>query len=247
LCDVRGLALVEDCAQALGASFAGAPVGTVGDAAAFSFCQDKIMTTGGEGGMLVTRDADLWERCWSYKDHGKTVRALDAENSAPAPGFRWLHERFGTNWRMTEMQAAIGSTALSKVPGWVETRRAHAAALDDAFAAMPALRRPAPPAEAYHACYRHYAYVRPEALADGWDRERIAAAVMAEGVPCGVGSCPEIYLEEAFEGVRPAERLAVARELGETSLAFLVHPTLTGADVADTAEAVAKVMAVASR
>lgn len=240
----RGLALVEDCAQALGASWDGRAVGTFGDAAAFSFCQDKIMTTGGEGGMLVTRDHALWERCWSYKDHGKGIGSLEPQ--APGVDFRWLHERFGTNWRMTEMQAAIGCAALPKVPGWVDARRAAASVLGEAFAGLPALRTAAPPSEAYHACYKHYVYVRPEALRQGWDRGRVASAVSAEGVPCMTGSCPEIYLERAFDGIRPAERLGVARELGETSLMLMVHPTLAESDIADTAAAVVKVMEAAS-
>ena len=105
-----------------------------------------------------------------------------------------------------------------------------------------------PPPEVYHAYYKYYFFVRPEALREGWDRDRIIEAVMAEGIPCFSGICPEVYLEKAFEGsLRPAERLPVAKELGETSLMVMVHPTLTVEDVADTGRALAKVLEAATR
>lgn len=246
LCRARGIALIEDCAQALGATYKGRRVGTIGDIGAFSFCQDKILTTGGEGGMLTLRDEALWSRAWSFKDHGKSYEAV--YHRAHAPGFRWLHESFGTNWRLTEMQSAIGRAQLAKLPGWLATRKRHAERLMACFAAFPALRVPAPPADVEHAWYKCYAFVRPARLAPGWDRDRIMNAIAAEGVPCLSGSCSEIYLEKAFPPEwRPAERLPVARELGETSLMFLVHPTLTDADVEDVCRAVEKVFLVASR
>jgi dTDP-4-amino-4,6-dideoxygalactose transaminase len=238
----RGLRLIEDCAQALGASYAGASVGTFCDAAAFSFCQDKIMTTGGEGGMLVMDDEALFELAWSLKDHGKSYAASVGGGPASTTSFRWLVDRFGTSMRMTEMQAAIGLVGLGKVPAWVEMRRWHALRLETAFAGMPGLRVTVPPEGSLHAYYKYYAYVRPENLAAGWDRDRVCEAVAAEGVPCYSGACPEIYLERAFDGIRPSERLPVARELGETSLMFLVHPTLSDDDMSVVASAVTKVM-----
>ena len=242
----RGLYVIEDCAQAHGATYKGRPVGSMGDAAAFSFCQDKIMTTGGEGGMLTTNRRDVWERAWRYKDHGKSYAAV--YHREHPPGFRWLHESFGTNWRMTEMQAAIGRVQLRKLPGWVEKRRRNAGILTARFAQLPALRATVPPPEVGHAYYKYYTFVRPEALKDGWNRNRIMLAVQAEGIPCFVGSCSEIYREKAFQeaGLGPAARLPVAKELGETSLMFLVHPTLSEADMEDTASAVEKVLRLAT-
>lgn len=243
----RDVKVVEDCAQAHGASYKGRPVGSLGDCAAFSFCQDKIMTTGGEGGMLVMNDRALWERAWAYKDHGKSRAA--AVRSDHAAGFRWLHESFGSNFRMTEMQAAIGRRQLAKLPDWLIRRRSNARLLEQGFASVPALRLTMPPADIRHAYYKYYAFADPEALADGWNASRIIAAINSEGIPCYAGSCSEIYLEGAFKerGWSPPARLPAAKRLGETSLMFLVHPTLGEAEMEDTVRAVSKVMNVAAR
>lgn len=241
----HGIRVIEDCAQALGASYKGRRVGSIGDAGAFSFCQDKIMTTGGEGGMLTIKDPAIWERAWGYKDHGKSYEAVYHRNHPI--GFRWLHESFGTNGRMTEMQSAIGRVALKKVPGWVETRRSYAEILTERLADVNGLRIAIPPAYSRHAYYKFYAFVRPEALAHGVDRDRIMEAINAEGIPCSAGSCSEIYREKAFQKLqREYRRLPVARELGETSLMFMVHPTLSKHGIQDTCRAVEKVMHAAS-
>ena len=227
LAEQRGIRVLEDCAQANGARYKGALAGSFGDAAAFSFCQDKIITTGGEGGMLVTRDEALWEEAWSFKDHGKTWHAVYERQHGP--GFRWVHDRFGTNWRMTEMQAAIGRVQLAKLDAWVKTRRRHADLLAERFRRLAALRVPVVPADLYHSYYKFYVYVRAEALRPGWTRDRIISAIVERGAPCFSGSCSEIYRERAFEGTgwRPTQPLPVAHTLGETSLMFLVHPTLS--------------------
>ena len=241
----RNLHVIEDCAQAHGASYKGRPVGSLGHVAAFSFCQDKNMTTAGEGGMLTTNDRVLWQRVWSYKDHGKSWDAV-YRRQHPA-GFRWLHESPGTNWRMTEVQSAIGRIALKKLPGWVERRRRHAALLTRAFSGIPGLRVSLPPAEVAHSYYKYYVFVRPHEVLAEWNRDRILQAIVAGGVPCSVGSCSEIYRERAFgpEG-SSHERLPVARELGETSLMFLVHPTLSEAAIQHTCRVVERVMRIAT-
>ncbi len=234
----RNLKVIEDCAQAHGAVYKGRPVGSLGDAAAFSFCQDKIMTTGGEGGMLVTDSFEVWERAWAYKDHGKSYEAV-YEREHP-PGFRWLHESFGTNWRMTEMQAAIGRLQLRKLPEWGKVRRRNAAILSQAFRSIPALRVEEPSARLRHAYYKYYVYVRPERLKPGWNRDRIMEEINLAGVPCFSGSCSEIYREKAFEkvGLVPEYPLPVAGELGQTTLMFLVHPTLGEKEMEHTCQVV---------
>lgn len=240
------LKVIEDCAQCHGATYKGRPVGSLGDVAAFSFCQDKIMTTGGEGGMLTTSSETIWRRAWEYKDHGKSYDAV--YNRQHAPGFRWLHESFGTNWRLTEMQSAIGRIQLRKLPEWICVRQSNAAILTNAFSQIPALRVTIPPQEIGHAYYKYYVFVRPERLKAGWDRDRIMAAINAEGIPCYSGSCSEIYREKAFEraGLLPPRPLPIAKELGETSLMFLVHPTLGEVDMHNTCKAVEKVFNWAS-
>lgn len=238
----RGLYVIEDCAQAHGARYKGRSVGSIGHISAWSFCQDKIMTTGGEGGMVTTNDRDLWKRMWSYKDHGKSWDAI-YEREHP-PGFRWLHEDFGTNWRMTEVQAVIGRIQLKRMADWTAARTRNAERIWEACRQHAALRVPVLPADYVHAHYKCYVQVRPEQLAEGWTRDRIAEAIVARGVPCFQGSCSEVYLEKAFDntGWRPTERLPVARELGETSLMFLVHPTLTEDEIGKTCDVIDEVM-----
>ena len=243
----HGIPVIEDCAQAHGASVDGRPVGAFGDFAAFSFCQDKIMTTGGEGGLLAVDDEAWWRSAWAYKDHGKSFEAVYERHHAP--GFRWLHESFGTNWRMLEVQAAIGRLQLSKLAAWSERRRVIGSTIEHGLRGLPGLRVPIVPERMQHAYYRAYVYVRPDALRGTWTRQRVIEEVVASGVPCFSGSCSEIYLEQAFvrAGIGPSTRLPVARELGETSLAFLCHPTLSDEAVARTVDVVRSVVQRATR
>ncbi|MFH7321192.1 DegT/DnrJ/EryC1/StrS family aminotransferase [Desulfurivibrio sp. D14AmB] len=242
----RGIKVVEDCAQAHGAVYHGRPVGSIGDVAAFSFCQDKIISTGGEGGLVVTNDPEIARRVWSFKDHGKNRELIAKPHDGL--GFRWLHDSLGSNWRMTEMQAAIGRCQLRKLGDWVAARRRNAAILDQALGDLPSLEVPRVPPGIEPAYYKYYAFVRPEGLRSGWDRDRLQAAINAAGVPCFVGSCSEVYLEKAFAapGLQPETPLPNARRLGEISLMFQVHPTLTAADMARTAAVVREVVAGAT-
>jgi len=245
LADERGLFVIEDCAQAHGATYKGKPVGGLGHVGCWSFCQDKIMSTGGEGGMVTVNDRDLWSRMWSFKDHGKSWDAV-YERDHP-PGFRWLHESVGTNWRLTEMQSAIGRIQLQRMPEWTVARQAHCQAIWETAAALPGLRVPVVPAEIGHAGYKCYVFVDEAELAEGWDRDRIMNAIVEQGVPCFSGSCSEVYLEKAFTdlGLGPEERLPLARALGESSLMFLVHPTLTKDEIEKTCAVLRGVMAQA--
>lgn len=246
LANSRGIKVIEDCAQAHHATYKGRQVGSIGHAAAFSFCQDKIITTGGEGGLMTTNDREVWDKCWSLKDHGKCQEALRAPHQPHL--FRWLHRSFGTNWRLTEMQSAMGRILLQRLPAWIARRRQNAARLTAAIAGNPSLRIPQPGKEFGHSYYKYYAFVKPEMLQAGWSRDRIIQNLQAEGIPCGPGSCSEIYFEKAFDepGLRPVKRLTVAQELGETSMMFMVHPTLTDAEIDLTAKAINKVMRAAT-
>ena len=245
LAEAHDLVVIEDVAQAHGATIDGKLAGSFGQVAALSFCQDKIITTGGEGGAVVTDEGDLWEAMFALRDHGKSYQAVNRRDHPT--GFRWLHESFGTNARMTEFQSALGRLQLRRLDQSLASRRANAAAINNACRDMPGLRVTEPPPAVGHAYYKHYLFVEPGALRPGWDRDRIMEAITAEGVPCFMGSCPEVYLEDAFDpSLTPAGRLPVARDLGETSLMFLVHPGVEGRAVEDTVAALGKVMAVAA-
>ncbi|MCQ9618264.1 DegT/DnrJ/EryC1/StrS aminotransferase family protein [Paenalcaligenes niemegkensis] len=238
----HNLYVIEDCAQAHGATYKGRAVGSIGHVGAWSFCQDKIMTTGGEGGMVTTNDEALWKLMWSLKDHGKDWDAVYTQQHAP--GFRWLHERFGTNWRMLEMQAAIGRIQLKRMGNWQASRLENAQKIWQCASQLPGLRVPIVPDDIKHAAYKCYVFVDPSKLQPGWTRDRIIDAINKAGVPCYSGSCSEVYLEKAFDGTtfRPQQPLPVAKDLGETSLMFLVHPTLTEAELEKTCTVLQNVM-----
>ncbi len=243
----KKLVVIEDCAQALGAEYHGRKAGSIGDIGSFSFCQDKIITTGGEGGMVTTDNPEYWERIWSLKDHGKSFQAVF--NRTHPPGFRWLHESIGTNARMTEMQAAIGRVALKKLSRWLDIRRHHAGIYDRRLAGLPALYIPVPPPGMRHAYYRYYAYLVPDRLKPGWDRDRIIRELSDRGYPGRSGTCCEIYREKAFEreDLRPARPLPNARFLSGHSLMLPVHPALSAEDVKDIADQVARILEEATR
>ncbi len=246
LADKHNLYVIEDCAQAHGARYKGRSVGSIGHIGAWSFCQDKVMTTGGEGGMVTTNDEQLWRKMWAYKDHGKSYAAV-YETEHP-PGYRWLHESFGTNWRMTEMQAVLGRIQLTRMPDWTAKRTANAQAILDicakwegkGYLSVPRLEESPQIADSTHAYYKLYVYVQLNNLPKEWSRDRIIAEINELGVPCFSGSASEVYLEKAFDntGLRPENRLPVAKQLGETSLMFLVHPTLTEEEIKQTVQAI---------
>lgn len=238
----RGFYVIEDCAQAHGAKYKGRSVGTIGHIGAWSFCQDKIMTTGGEGGMVTTNVHGFWSTMWSYKDHGKSYDAI--YNRQHPPGFRWLHESFGTNWRMTEMQGVLGRIQLQRMAEWTAKRQHNGKLIDKAVADLSVVRCVQIADYIEHAEYKHYLFINPERLKADWTRDRIVEAINAEGVPAYQGSCSEIYLEKAFDNTpwRPSERLKNAVTLGETSLMFLVHPTLTEQEIEKTCQVLRKVL-----
>lgn len=241
------LVVIEDCAQAHGAAIDGRKVGSWGDVATFSFCQDKIMSTCGEGGMLVTGDRDLWARSWSFKDHGKTIESLQPQ--APGSRFRWLHESIGTNNRMTELQAAVGRRQLQKLDEWVERRQSNARLLNARFSELEALRTAIPGDGVGHAYYKYYCFIRPERLKSGWSRDRILDELRDRGIPVGSGTCSEVYLEKGLSdlGYGPDRRLPNAKQLGDTSIMLPVHPTMGDEHMERMVDALTTVLAVATR
>ena len=247
LAQEQNLYVIEDCAQAHGAKYKGKSVGSIGHIGCWSFCQDKIMSTGGEGGMVTTNDESLWRRMWEYKDHGKSYEAV-YEREHPE-GFKWLHESFGTNWRMTEMQSAIGRIQLGRMDNWHQKRKDNAQEILNICARFPNVMRLSKiENDIEHAWYKLNVYIRPEGLKDQWDRDRISDEINQLGIPCYSGSCAEIYLEKAFDNkFRPEKRLANAQELGKKTLMFLVHPTLTTNEIKNTCDAINKIMELAGK
>jgi dTDP-4-amino-4,6-dideoxygalactose transaminase len=239
------LHVIEDCSQAHGAKYKGKPVGSIGNVGCWSFCQDKIMTTGGEGGMVTTNDKSLWSKMWSYKDHGKNYEAV-YEKKHP-DGFRWVNESFGTNWRMTEIQGAIGRIQLKRMSDWHTKRITNANKIWDTAKQCKGLRVPSIPDYIEHAAYKCYVFVKSKELKNEWNRDKIIKEINILDIPCQSGSCSEVYLEKAFDntGFRPKERLVNAKELGETSLMFLVHPTITKDEIKKTCNAIISVMKLA--
>ena len=241
------LHVIEDCSQAHGAKYKGKSVGSIGNVGCWSFCQDKIMTTGGEGGMVTTNDKSLWSKMWSYKDHGKSYEAV-YERKHP-DGFRWVNESFGTNWRMTEMQGVIGRIQLRRMENWRTNRITNANKIWDTAKKCKGLRVPDIPNHIDHAAFKCYVFVKSNELKNKWDRDKIIKEINSLGVPCYSGACSEVYLEKAFDKTefRPKERLVNAKELGETSLMFLVHPTLSKDEIHQTCNIITSTMNLATR
>ena len=243
LAQEKGLYVIEDCAQAHGAMYKGRSAGSIGHIGAWSFCQDKIMTTGGEGGMVTTNDEELWSKMWSYKDHGKDFDSV--YNKQHPPGFRWVHDSFGTNWRMMEIQAVIGRIQLKRMPEWKQKRNKNMDRILSTFEGTPYFTVFKPSSDYVHAAYKCYVQVNVDKLPANWSRDRIMQVINEQGIPCYSGSCSEIYLEKAFDNTpwRPKVRLPNAKKLGENSLMFLVHPTLSDESLEKTCSAIKYVIA----
>lgn len=204
------------------------------------------MTTAGEGGMVTTNAPALHEFMWSYKDHGKSLEKVKIPATSTA--FRWIHDSIGTNWRLTEIQAAIGRYQLEQLNDWVAQRQGNGTSLCKSLGSVDGLRVTMPPEHVEHAYYKYYFFIEPQLLATGWSRDRVVAEIHAGGVPCFTGTCPEIYKEQAFADLYgELPRLPVAKELGETSVMLNVHPGITDQHMAETAHVIKQVMARAIR
>jgi len=229
ICDLArayNLATIEDCSQAHGALISGKPVGSFSDISTWSFCQDKIITTGGEGGMVSTSKSTLYDYIWSFKDHGKDQDEYYSQDYLP--GFRWLHRNFGTNYRLTEFQSALGRLALTKLPEWHYIRKRNAHILIDALESCSCIRIPLPSPDLTHAWYKFYCYIDESRISSNSSRDDIIKNINAQGYPAYYGGCSEIYLENCFNDVLAPNHsiLPNARLLGDTSLMLLVHPTI---------------------
>lgn len=247
LAEEKNLSVIEDCAQSHGASWSDIPVGSFGHANAISFCQDKIITSGGEGGAVFTNNRDVSNRLWSLRDSGKA--GLTNSDAQTRSGFVYSRSVLGSNLRMTEMQSAIGRLQLTKMDFWLQQRRKNAALYFANLASCSLLRLEAPPTEAQHAYYQFYLYVRTKHLRSGWDRDRIVSELRALGVPAVAGACGEIYREPLVQGLglSPPRPLAVAQELACSSIALPVYPTLSADQIDRIVDCINRVMAMGRR
>ena len=247
LAQSKNLFLVEDCSQAHGATISGKSVGSFGDISTWSFCQDKIISTGGEGGMVTTSNENLYNKVWSFKDHGKTLEAL--KRSDQSNTFKWLHEELGSNFRLTEMQSAIGRIQLRNLISTQKRRAENAYFLANYLKDIKVIRIPLPNKNIKHAWYKFYIYLKLKYISSDWNRDRIISEIISKGFPAFSGSCSEIYLEKCFKklGHSPIKRLPIAKELGETSLMFLVDQTISKENLVKYAETIKCILNKASK
>jgi dTDP-4-amino-4,6-dideoxygalactose transaminase len=233
----KKLYLIEDCSQAHGAIYKGKKVGSFGDIATWSFCQDKIISTGGEGGMISTNNKKLWEKCWSIKDHGKNYNSIFYKTHKI--GFRWLHDNLGSNYRMTEMQAAIGREQLKTLDNQLKIRNAIAnlylKELKNYYQKYHLLQKPDFKCQAcpskqnekkcnkcMHAFYRLNLFINKNKI----NQIKLIKQLNKSKINCSVGSCPEIYREKIFKKLKlyPKQRLPNAKLLDKSSIMFPIDP-----------------------
>jgi dTDP-4-amino-4,6-dideoxygalactose transaminase len=231
------LFLIEDCSQAHGATYKKKKVGSFGDIATWSFCQDKIISTGGEGGMISTNNKKLWSKMWSLKDHGKNFKTVFHKKRYKA-GFKWLHDNLGSNYRMTEMQAAIGRDQLKSLDKKIKKRNnivnLYLYELRDYYQKYSILKKPdfkcqtCPLKQQLKKCTKciHAFYRLNLFFNKNIKQIKILQKLNSNKINCGVGSCPEIYREKVFQKLKyfPKNRLKNAKLLGQTSLMFPINP-----------------------
>ena len=234
---LKNLFLIEDCSQAHGAVYKGKKVGSFGHISTWSFCQDKIMSTGGEGGMISTKNEKIWLKCWSLKDHGKNYKNVFYKKQKTI--FKWLHEDFGSNYRMTEIQAVIGREQLKSLDKQIKKRNLivnlYLNELKDYYLKYDIFKKPefkyqthSPEKDSkkynqnIHAFYRLNLFINKKKV-----KQNILIQKLTKNkINCGVGACPEIYREKIFRKLKfyPKKRLLNAKLLGETSIMFPINP-----------------------
>ena len=259
----HNLYVVEDCAQCIGGKYKGKTVGLIGDVGCYSFCQSKHVTTGGEGGMVITDNEDLAWECRSFRDHGYDVRTrmnmLALEEKLP-----YIHRRVGFNYRMTEMQSVIGLCELRRFDSWNLRRRLdYAEMYDKAFSSLKGIK-----AIPVNTPERQNSYWWYPILLD-LDVVNIPAKdfikeLIGMGIPCSGILWPESYLEQAYqEGVGFGEAqfpfksreytdpkavdyskviCPVAKSLRDQTVSLFLHPSWEPCHINKVIEAVKEVI-----
>ena len=231
----KNIYLIEDCSQAHGAMYKGKKVGSYGDISTWSFCQDKIISTGGEGGMISTNNKKLWLNCWSLKDHGKNHHSCFIKKHKT--GFRWLQDYKGSNYRMTEIQAALGREQLKTLDKQIYKRNIivnlYLRGLKEYYQKFDILDKPdfknkscclknKSCTKCGHAYYRLNLFINVKKI----NQIELLEKLNNKKINCGIGACPEIYREKIFKKLKlcPKKRLVKAKILGETSIVFPINP-----------------------
>lgn len=239
-CNNNNLYLIEDCAQCHGGKFKDKYLGTFGHINSWSFCQDKIITTLGEGGMITTNDTSLFKRAWSIKDHGKNYDKIFADlnykrNKMQSNNFKFIHDNIGTNWRLTEVQAVTGLHSLDLLDEWVKIRRRNAQILTNKFKSCKLIRIPYIPEYIYHSYYKFYIFINTENLKENSNRDSILNEIVKHGIPCQQGSCGEIYKENAFKNYKNIE-CSNSIKLSQTAIMFKVDPSYNETEIEEIAD-----------
>jgi perosamine synthetase len=246
----RGITLIEDCAQAPGATWDGRLVGTFGSVSAFSFWEDKIITTAGEGGMVITNDDELARRARMIRNHGE---AYSDENYYAGERL-YYHELLGYNFRMTELAGAVGSTQLRRLPAYLKRRAEVAALLTSLLAAVPGVIPPFIDSRATHSFYKYI--IRLDRHVIDVPVVDFVAALRAEGIPATRRYPTPIHLQPIFvehrgfgmtrwpfpDDAPPPPSLPEAEAVARDAIQVTtVNPVVTDEDIWDTAAAISKV------
>ena len=233
----QNIILIEDCSQAHGAIYKNKMIGSFGNISTWSFCQDKIISTGGEGGMISTNSKNLYLKMWSLKDHGKNFNKVFKKKYKQ--GFKWLHDDLGSNYRMTEIQAAIGREQLKSLKKQIKKRNfianLYLNSLKDYYRKFnliiepnfkcktcPIKNKKKMCNQCKHSFYRLNFFLNINKI----KRDQLICQLNNQKINCGVGSCPEIYREKVFKKYNhaPKNRLQNAKFLGEKSITFPINP-----------------------
>lgn len=215
------LFILEDCSQAHGAMIGNKFVGTFGDISVWSFCNDKIISTG-EGGVISSNKKKLFKKIWSLKENGRDYDAVYSKKHKF--GYKWIHNHLGYNYRMTEMQAILGLNQLNKLNKNISIRNYFYQQIIKNYENFEAVKFQKIPKSYTNSFYRLYAIVNLNFIKSEWDRDRLIKYLNKIGIDCNVGSCSELYKEKGIKKYfKNNHILPNAEILSKNSIAFNIH------------------------
>ncbi len=246
----HNLYVIEDAAQAHGALYKGKKVGTIGDVGCFSFWEDKLMTTAGEGGIIITDNDEIAKRAIMFQNHGEAA----ADSSYYVGERLYHHEILGWNYRMNELQGAVGREQLKKLDASIEGRRRNAHMLTELFNEVEGILPPYEPEYVKHVFYKYI--IRLDRKVLDIDAKDFVAALQAEGIPCSRRYPTPLHKQPVFEKKRGLGKgqfpftdevsygsgLPNCEELPHDLVRLLMNPNMAEEEVTDTVKAVKKVV-----